>query len=276
MRRSFTSVAAILSAVPSLLGGQAAGAAEPLVVGETFSIESAALGETRRINVYAPAAYAASAAPRLPVLYMPDGGTAEDFLHVAGLVQISSQNGTMRPHLLVGIENTERRRDLTGPTAVAEDSAIAPRVGGSAGFRRFLRDELMPVIRERYRTTGESTLLGESLAGLFVIETFFLEPALFDTYIAVEPSLWWNDRALLRTATERLSASGWPQATLYLASGAESEITRDVEALAETLRRHAPASLHWRFEPMPEETHGTIFHPALLRAFRSLFPPATP
>ncbi len=68
---------------------------------------------------------------RVPVLYMPDGGIAEDFLHVAGLVQVSVGNGTMRPFLLVGIENTERRRDMTGPTDNAEDKKIAPRVGGS-------------------------------------------------------------------------------------------------------------------------------------------------
>jgi predicted alpha/beta superfamily hydrolase len=272
----FMTIAAFVWAVPSMLAGQAVGAAEPLVVGETFTIDSRALGETRRINVYAPAGYVDSTAPRLPVLYMPDGGIGEDFLHVAGLVQISSLNGTMRPHLLVGIENTERRRDLTGPTTVAEDSAIAPRVGGSDRFRQFLRDELMPVIRERYRTTGESTLLGESLAGLFAIETFLLEPGLFDTHIAVEPSLWWDDRALLRAASERLNAPGRPGTTLYLAAGAESEITRDVEAFAESLRRHAPASIRWHYEPMPDETHGTIFHPALLRAFRWIFPPAQP
>jgi predicted alpha/beta superfamily hydrolase len=260
-----------LSAAPSLLAGQVA-SPEPLVVGETFTIDSRVLGETRRVNVYAPAVYADSPDLRLPVLYMPDGGIGEDFLHVAGLVQVSSLNGTMRPHLLVGIENTERRRDLTGPTTVSEDSAIAPRVGGSAAFRRFLRDELIPVIRERYRTTDESALLGESLAGLFVVETFFLEPGLFDTYIAVEPSLWWNDAELLRHAPERLRARGHPTATLYLASGAPSEITRDVEELAEALHGYAPPSLRWHYEPMPEETHGTIFHPALLDAFRSLFP----
>lgn len=91
-------------------------APQPLVIGETFVIQSQILHEDRRINVYAPPAYAASPDVRLPVLYMPDGGIAEDFLHVAGLVQVLTGNGTMRPFLLVGIENTERRRDLTGPT----------------------------------------------------------------------------------------------------------------------------------------------------------------
>jgi predicted alpha/beta superfamily hydrolase len=162
----------------------------PLVIGETFTIDSKRLGESRRVNVYLPPAYAASAETRLPVLYMPDGGLAEDFLHVAGLVQVLTGNGTMRPFILVGVENTQRRRDLTGPTESAEDRKIAPKVGGSAAFRAFLRDELMPQVRERYRTTKEAALVGESLAGLFVVETFLLEPDLFDTYVAIDPSLW--------------------------------------------------------------------------------------
>src|SRR6476619_3710646 len=108
--------------------------AGPLVIGETFTINSDVLHEVRRINVYTPAVYTDSPSVRLPVLYMPDGGMAEDFLHVAGLVQVSTGNYTMRPFILVGIENTKRRRDLTGPTNNAEDRKIAPRVGGSATF----------------------------------------------------------------------------------------------------------------------------------------------
>ena len=140
--------------------------AVPLVIGETFTINSKALGETRRINVYMPPGYMESAEARLPVLYMPDGGIAEDLLHVAGLMQVSVGNGTMRPFLLVGIENTERRRDITGPTENEGDKKIAPRVGGSEAFRRFIRDALMPQVKGRYRTTNETAIVGESLAGL--------------------------------------------------------------------------------------------------------------
>ena len=165
----------------SLAAVHAAEPAAPLTIGETFTLQSKALDETRRINVYLPPGYAESADKRFPVLYMPDGGLAEDFLHVAGLVQVSVGNGTMRPFVLVGIENTERRRDLSGPTQNEEDRKIAPRVGGSATFRKFLRDELMPDVRARYRTTDETAIVGESLAGFFVIETFLLEPDLFDT-----------------------------------------------------------------------------------------------
>src|SRR5829696_2942941 len=115
-------------------------AAAPLVIGDTFTIDSKITREVRRINVYMPPGYSESPGSKFPVLYMPDGGLAEDFLHVAGLVQVLVGNGTMRPFLLVGIENTERRRDLTGPTENDKDKVVAPRVGGSAAFRKFIRD----------------------------------------------------------------------------------------------------------------------------------------
>lgn len=254
-----------------------AGAAEkaaPLVAGETFTIQSKVLGETRRINVYLPPGYAESRDMRVPVLYMPDGGIAEDFLHVAGLVQVSVGNGTMRPFLLVGIENTERRRDMTGPTEDEEDRKIAPRVGGSQAFRKFLREELMPQVKERYRTTAETAIVGESLAGLFVVETFFLEPDLFDTYIAFDPSLWWNRQALVKGAEERLKARPKLEKTLYFASSDEKGIATVTQQLADILAKAAPPGLHWHYEKMPEEKHSTIYHPAALRAFRVLFKPA--
>ena len=245
----------------------------PLVIGDTFTIDSKILGERRRINVYLPPGYAESRDARVPVLYMPDGGMAEDFLHVAGLVQISVTNGTMRPFLLVGIENTQRRRDLTGPTTSERDKKIAPRVGGSEAFRRFLRDELMPRVRGRYRTTQETAIVGESLAGLFVVETFLLEPELFDTYVAIDPSLWWNDQGLVKSAAERLRSRPGLEKTLYLASSDEKEIVETTQRFAEALSKNAPSRVHWHYERMPEEKHSTIYHPAALKAFRAVFDP---
>lgn len=252
-------------------GDGAATEASALTIGETFTLQSRVLGETRRINVYLPPGYADSSEPRLPVLYMPDGGMQEDFLHVAGLVQVSVGNGTMRPFLLVGIENTARRRDLTGPTEREDDRKIAPVVGGSAAFRRFIRTELMPAVQVRYRTTDETAIVGESLAGLFVVETFLLEPDLFDGYLAFDPSLWWNGGALVERAVERLPATAGR--SLYLASSSQDQILAGTRKLAGILAAHAPAGTTWHFEPMPEETHATIYHPAALRAFRRMFKP---
>lgn len=242
----------------------------PLVLGETFTLDSKVLGETRRINVYRPPGTALDA--HLPVLYMPDGGMGEDFLHVAGLVQISVANGTMRPFLLVGIENTERRRDLAGFTDDPEDLKIAPKAGGAERFRRFLRTELKPAIALRYAVTEETAIVGESLAGLFVVETLLLEPDLFDIYIAIDPSLWWNRGKLVAEAGRRVQAVG-PKKALYLASSDQKDIATATARLAETLAASRPGLLR-HYAPMPRETHRTIFHPAALAAFRAMLAPA--
>ena len=258
---------------PTCARSGAADKTSPSVIGETFTIESKILDETRRINVYFKPGYKESVDNRLPVLYMPDGGIEEEFLHVAGLVQLSAGNGTMRPHLLVGIENTERRRDLTGPTENENDKKIAPRVGGSLAFRKFIREELMPRVKERYRTTNETAIVGESLAGLFVVETLLLEPDLFNTYIAVDPSLWWNDKKLVRgagvLAHERLKT----EKTLFIASSEDKEVAEVSQQLVDILVKSAPSSLHCHHEKMPEEKHSTIFDPAALKAFRVVFKP---
>ena len=263
----------VLSGIPAS-GIAAASPSAPLVIGETFTIDSKILGETRRINVYPPPGYDKSPALRVPVLYMPDGGMAEDFLHVAGLIEVLVGDNTMRPFLLVGIENTERRRDMTGPTENPEDKKIAPHVGGSAAFRKFVREELKPEVKRRYRTTEETAVVGESLAGLFVVETLFKDPTLFDTYLAFDPSLWWNNAALVKNAEKELQAKPDLKKTLYFASSDEKGIIENTEKLAEILTKSAPVGLHWHYEKMPEEQHSTIYHPAALRAFRAdLAPP---
>ncbi|HEY0558495.1 MAG TPA: alpha/beta hydrolase-fold protein [Thermoanaerobaculia bacterium] len=262
-----------LLSFPSGIRAETGTKASPLVFGDTFTLDSKILGETRRINVYMPPGYAESHDLRVPVLYMPDGGMAEDFLHVAGLVQVSVGNGTMRPFLLVGIENTQRRRDMTGPTRNEEDKKIAPHVGGSEAFRRFIRDELMPQVKSRYRTTQETAIVGESLAGLFIVETFLLEPDLFDTYIALDPSLWWNNKELVKIAAEKLRSRPNLEKTLYMASSDEKQIVEDANQFSEVLTKSAPPRLHWHLERMPEEKHSTIYHPAALKAFRAVFAP---
>jgi predicted alpha/beta superfamily hydrolase len=265
---------ACLLVVPTLgAAGRDVEKAAPLVIGETFTVASGILGETRRINVYLPPGYAESRTARLPVLYMPDGGIGEDFLHVAGLVQVSVGNGTMRPFILVGIENTERRRDMTGPTQSEADKKIAPRVGGSAAFRAFLRRELMPQVKARYRTTAETAVVGESLAGLFVVETLLKEPDLFDTYIAFDPSLWWNGQSLVNGAAEDLRKRPRLSKTLYLANSDDEMTPGTMQRFADTLSKSAPPGLRWHYEKMPEERHSTIYHPAALRAFRAVFKP---
>jgi hypothetical protein len=131
----------------------------------------------------------------------------------------------------------------------------------------------MPVIQARYRTTGETAIMGESLAGLFVVETFLLEPDLFDTYIAFDPSLWWNNRELVDSASARLERTSATPRALYLANSSEEELAQLTGALARAIAPHASSGLTVHHQPMPDETHGSIYHPAALLALRRLFEP---
>lgn len=107
---------------------------DPLPVHEAIQIESTILGETRVINIWTPPIYQKNS-ESFPVLYMPDGGIKEDFPHIANTLAELIAAKKIPPTILVGIENTQRRRDLTGPTEVASDKEIAPIVGGSENFR---------------------------------------------------------------------------------------------------------------------------------------------
>lgn len=248
------------------LSGCTSQPADPIPPHETFELVSAALGETRRINVYLPPDYAASTT-RLPVLYLPDGGLAEDFPHVANTIDELIRSRVIAPCLVVGIENTQRRRDLSGPTEVAEDRRVAPVVGGSAKFRAFVADELVPAVEARYRCTAERAIVGESLAGLFVVETLLLMPELFDRYLAMSPSLWWNDRHLVRIAKERLAALPATPRTLWFTTANETDIAPHCDALAEILTAAAPATLTWTYAPRKDLTHQTIFRGTKAAAF---------
>jgi len=156
--------------------------------------------------------------------------------------------------------------------SLARDSLHA--IGQSAAFRQFIRTDLMPIIETRYGVTSEAAIIGESLAGLFVVETCLYEPSLFDTYIAFDPSLWWNDSHLLAEARPRLATGDHEGTVRYLATSSEVEIANLARRLTAALEDAAPAGVTWDYHSMPQESHGTIYHPAALAAFRRVFKPA--
>ncbi len=255
--------------IGALAGPSSKGSEAPLTVGQVLSLPSTALGETRRISIWRPPGTEKTA---LPVVYLLDGGPEEDLLHVVGLLQVGAANRTLRPFMLVGIENTQRRRDLTGPTSNAEDKKIAPVVGGAATFRKFLVDELIPEIERRYHPTSERALVGESLAALFVVETALTAPGAFSTYVAVDPSLWWNDGWLLQHADALLGEHPPKGITVALAHSNEPRLAETAVRLQKVLSAHGVAAT---VDAHPNETHATVLHPALLQIFRKrLGPPA--
>ncbi|HEX8796635.1 MAG TPA: alpha/beta hydrolase-fold protein [Polyangiaceae bacterium] len=238
---------------------------------QTFRLHSTVLNEDRVVNVHVPPDYA-KGTDRYAVLYALDGGTQEDFPHVAGVIDVSERNEVIRPLIVVGIENTERRRDLVSATSLPEEQKIAPHAGGTDAFRRFLREELEPEIARRFRTSGETAVVGESFAGLFVLETLLEQPDLFDTYIAIDPSVWWNGGALVKSVPQRLPTwTATAPKRLFVATADYKETQDGVDALMAALREVKPAQLVATHEPFPSEHHSTIFPVAEVRAYRALF-----
>jgi predicted alpha/beta superfamily hydrolase len=125
----------------------------------------------------------------------------------------------------------------------------------------------MPEVKRRYRTTGKAVIVGESLAGLFVVETLLLEPALFRGYIALSPSVWWNEGAVVRLARAPGGTPNTSGRVLYLAAANEPKIADGTAELAGILKSHPPGSLLVIYAPRPDLAHDTIFRAVAPGAF---------
>ncbi|MEM9413638.1 MAG: alpha/beta hydrolase-fold protein [Planctomycetota bacterium] len=244
---------------------------DPIPNHDTFTIESTAVGETRVICVWKPPEYVGN--QKFPVLYMPDGGIKEDFPHIANSLAKLVDDGSIPPMILVGIENTERRRDLTGPSKIADDAKIAPITDGSSKFRAFIANELFSEIDRRYRTTDQRSIIGESAAGLFVVETLLLKPEMFENYIAMDPAIYWNDRYLVRSAIAHLSNSPNSKRRFWFAGSAAIDIQPNTRELKSILEEHASDTLDWRYSDQPGEQHKTIFRATKEAAIKWTFRP---
>lgn len=244
----------------------------PVQIGTAITFHSEILDESRTLNVLLPPGYDAQDSPGYPVIYLLDGAVAEDFHHVSGLVQFLTTYALMPPSILVGIANADRTRDMTFPSQDPRDAESAPGHGGSAAFRRVLAEEIKPLVETRYRTSGDDMLIGQSLAGLLACEIFLETPDLFDDYVIVSPSLWWDEFSLVPRIEASLRAHPGKAGRLFLAVGNEGPgMEGPVHAFAAALATAAPDSLDWHHESLPAETHATALHRALYRAFEWMY-----
>ncbi len=235
---------------------------DPIPKHRTFKIKSKHVGETRVINVWLPPSYE-KGTESYPVLYMPDGGIKEDFPHIANTLSKLIKAQSIPPFILVGIENTQRGRDLTGFSETKEDEQYCPLTDGAKNFRAFISEELIPKINDTYRTSNKKGIIGESLAGLFVMETFMKQPDLFDYYIAMDPSIWWNNHYLVRNAKNSLATFPNKEIKLWFAGSSlekhKYSISQYTNKLAKILKKNAPENLKWTYSYEPKEKHNTIF-----------------
>lgn len=245
----------------------------PIHIGVSHKVRSIALQEERTINVVLPASYSKDSSRRYPVLYLLDGGLDQDLLHVGGVVQLGAIWGRSAEAIVVGVETKDRRKELVGWTADPDLLKRYPTAGSSAKFREFIRSEVKPLVERSYRSNGRDVVMGESLAGLFVTETYLIEPTLFDGYAAVDPSLWWDNEALSKGAAAKLAAR---QKSEPLMLAVAKEQLQDAAATKRLVSLLGERGLTYCVLARPDLTHATIYQQLTPQAVQYLLPPAEP
>jgi uncharacterized protein len=255
---------------------------KPFVLGVIEEIHSVELNENRILNIYLPEGYDPKDTVMYPVIYLLDGSADEDFIHVVGLVQFNTFSWINRvpKSIVVGIANTDRKRDFTFSTSIEEDKKTYPTTGGSDKFISFIEKELQPYINNKYKSNAQKTLIGQSLGGLLATEILFKKPGLFNTYIIISPSLWWNNGSLLALTPDILNESFSQKTTIYIGVGKEGLVPGkeprvmevDANVLADKIKSTKSKNVSVCFDYLPQEDHATISHQAIFNAFRLLYP----
>ena len=253
-----------------------------IVLGTIDSIHSSILNEQRKIWVYVPDEDANSifSKQKYPVVYLLDGDA--HFYSVVGMIQqLSSVNGnSICPKMIVvGIPNTDRTRDLTPTHVAAEppfmDSASSKTSGGGEQFIQFIEKELMPHIDSTYPTAPYRMLIGHSFGGLTVMNTLIHHPRLFNSYVAIDPSMWWDRQKLLKEARKDLALKKYEGISLFLGiantmekgmdtlrvkkdTSGDTKHIRSILALASYLSSDKNNGLKFSYKYYKDDNHGSV------------------
>lgn len=285
-------LAIVNAGIPSGLSAQIAGPnGDLIVIGKIDTIHSAILQEDRAVWIYVPES-AGFPGKTYPVVYLLDGDA--HFYSVMGLIQqLSTVNGnTVCPEMIiVGIPNTDRMRDLT-PTLVKEamgDTLINEITGGMGEFTSFIEKELMPYIESHYPVSPYKMYIGHSLGGLAVIHTLLTRPELFNAWLAIDPSLWWDDRLIAKMSVVLDDKKKFAHESLYLAIANTmppgmtlDQAVRDTTLETEHIRsiidfrdiagkKMKSNGMDFKDRYYPDEDHGSLPLIAEMDAFKYLY-----
>ncbi|MES2727032.1 MAG: alpha/beta hydrolase-fold protein [Bacteroidota bacterium] len=255
---------------------------KPFVLGVIEEIESKELLEKRILNIYLPEGYNENDTIKYPVIYLLDGSANEDFIHIVGLVQFNSFDwiNQVPKSIVVGIASVDRQRDFTFPTTVEKQKTRFATSGHSDKFIAFIEKELQPFMASRYKTTGDKMLIGQSLGGLLATEVLLKKPTLFNKYIIISPSLWWDNGSLLNQNSTVLTDNFTQPTAIYIGVGKEgltpTDLPRvmevDANLLADKIKGTKSKNVTVTFDYLPQENHATAMHQAVSNAFRLLYP----
>jgi predicted alpha/beta superfamily hydrolase len=242
-----------------LLISSAAIAQPPTGTVKRFTLKSTVLGEDRIVLVRTPVGYEANNV-KYPVLYMTDGDAHMG--HTASTIEFLSRNGRIPDLIVVGVTNTDRTRDLTPAKSTDKNAAGElrfPTAGGADNFLKFFETELIPEIEKQYRVQPYRIFAGHSLGGLFAIHSMITKPGLFNSYVAVSPSLQWENSEALKRAEDFLKNQKELNVTLFVSLGNEpGAIGESFDKFREALAKSNIKGFQWQAERMADEDHGSV------------------
>ncbi len=255
-----------------------------IVIGTIDTINSTILGEERDLWVYLPRSAQNEDNNQIyPVVYLLDGNG--HFRSVTGMIyQLSTVNGNkiLPEMIVVGLPNTDRMRDLT-PTHTEGTT------GGGTAFLDFLENEVIPHVEANYPASQYRTFIGHSLGGLMAIEAMITRPEVFENYVAIDPSLWWDEQSVLHRAESALTERDFSGKSLFVSVAntmppgmALEELAEDTQDRTTHIRsilqfsRSAEADsisgLHFDWAYYDEDSHGSVPLISEYDGFRFLFP----
>jgi predicted alpha/beta superfamily hydrolase len=242
---------------------------------QKLTVHSNVLNEDRIIFVRTPRGYD-QGSDKFPVLYLTDGPAHIN--EIGSTIDFLVNNNRMPPLIVVGIANTDRTRDLT-PTRSDEKNSggdlTYPSSGGADHFLDFIQTELMPEIEKRYRVASYKIFAGHSFGGLLAIHILTTRPDMFQAYIAVSPSLQWDNQRILHQAQEFFATHNELDKTFFFSLGNEGNTPNPMgdgfDQLKKTLTAKAPKNFHWDSARYPDEDHGSTVLRAHYAGLRTLF-----
>ena len=254
------------------------------------TIYSKILNQQRIAWVYSPQKSIGETKQRFPVVFVLDAEA--NFHAVVNTIRSLQNEGKVPKLIVVGVGfinpgtidvNAERTRDYT-PSHVNScpylDPASVKASGGGKNFALFLEKELIPYINTKYPTTTSRILIGHSFGGLTAMNIFLNFNKLFDSYLAIDPSMWWDDHKLLNEIKTSLPNKDLPQNSLFIAVANStgkrmnvSEIMKDNSEksslikpsleLTDHLKQNSQKKLNFNWQFYPDHDHGSVYQPAV-------------
>lgn len=223
------------------------------------SIESKVWNEKRDIKVFLPLEYFDSES-KLPVMYILDGQSREMFSYCSAIVDYLIAANLLKPFILVGISTYDRVYELTPtPNGTKNKYSKDQKFGGAPKTISYIENELIPYVKEKYRTNDFSVILGHSLGASLATNIFIKNHALFNAYILASPNYTFDNEFLVRELKSMLDQAKSLQSFFYLGYGnsdeTETKFKPSIEKVKTLFSSKVYSGFSWKMKMIPSKSH---------------------